>query len=73
IIFPYLLYCKSFKNPSFFIKNLNNKALQQNAKGLEMSWLPQENDFRTFCMNGEAEKDFSHSCYYNQNRIIELE
>jgi hypothetical protein len=32
------------------------KALQQNAKGLEMSWLPQQNDFRNFCISDETEK-----------------
>jgi len=32
------------------------KALQQNAKGLGISKLPQQNDFRTFCMSNETEK-----------------
>jgi hypothetical protein len=27
-----------------------------NAKGLEIVRLPQQNDFRTFCMSGETEK-----------------
>ena len=35
---------------------LNKKALQQNAKGLETVRLPQQNDFRTFCMSEETEK-----------------
>jgi hypothetical protein len=34
----------------------NKKALQKNAKGLEMVWLPRQNDFRTFCMREETEK-----------------
>jgi len=32
------------------------KALQQKAKGLIIIWLPQQNDFRTFCMSDETEK-----------------
>jgi len=32
------------------------KALQQKAKGLEIVWLPQQNDFRTFCMSDETQK-----------------
>jgi hypothetical protein len=35
---------------------LNKKALQHYAKGLEMVRLPQQNDFRTFCMSDETEK-----------------
>jgi len=34
----------------------NKQALQQNAKGLEMSWLPGQDDYRTFCMSDETEK-----------------
>ena len=34
----------------------NKKALQQNAKGLEMVRLPRQNDYRTFCMSDETEK-----------------
>ena len=34
----------------------NKEALQQNAKGLEMSWLPGQDVFRNFCMRDEAEK-----------------
>jgi len=26
------------------------------AKGLELSWLPRQDDFRNFCMSDEAEK-----------------
>jgi hypothetical protein len=26
------------------------------AKGLEIVWLPQQNDFRTFCMSEETEE-----------------
>jgi len=40
-----LLFAKSFKNPSFL---KNKKALQPKAKGLEMSWLPLLDTFRTF-------------------------
>jgi hypothetical protein len=32
------------------------KALQQRLKGWEWSWLPKQNDFRTFCMGDEIEK-----------------
>ncbi len=32
-----------------------------------MSWLPRQNDYRTFCMNGEAEKE-----YQNLEKVIEL-
>ncbi len=41
-----------------FLKNnsKNKKTLQQNAKGLEMSWLPRQDDYRTFCMSDETEK-----------------
>ena len=45
IYLPYLLYDKSFKNPSF---KKNKKALQQSAKGLRISWLPLLDAFRTF-------------------------
>ena len=31
-------------------------STQQNAKGLEMVRLPQQNDFRTFCMGDETER-----------------
>jgi len=30
------------------------KALQQNAKGLEMVRLPRQDDFRNFCMGDET-------------------
>jgi hypothetical protein len=32
------------------------KALQQKTKGLEMSWLPRQDDFRNFCISDETEK-----------------
>jgi len=32
------------------------KALQHYAKGLGIDKLPQQNDFRSFCMNDETEK-----------------
>ena len=48
------LFKKSFFFFEIFIKN--KKALQQNAKGLEIVRLPRQNDYRTFCMNEEAEK-----------------
>jgi len=35
---------------------LKIKALQRNAKGLEMSWLPRQDEFRNFCMMDETEK-----------------
>jgi len=48
---------KDLKNPSFFEKYYKKiKNPSANAKGLEMSWLPQQNDFRTFCMSDETEK-----------------
>jgi len=34
----------------------NKKALQQNAKGLEIVKLPRQDDFRNFCMNNDTEK-----------------
>jgi hypothetical protein len=34
----------------------NKKVLQLNAKGLEICRLPQQNDFRTFCISEETEK-----------------
>jgi hypothetical protein len=39
---------------SFFFSKI--KSPSANAKGLEMVRLPQQNDFRTFCMSEEAEK-----------------
>ena len=32
------------------------KALQQKSKGLGLSWLPRQNDFRNFCMDVETEE-----------------
>ena len=37
--------------PSFY-----RKSPSVNAKGLEMVWLPRQDDFRTFCMSEETEK-----------------
>ncbi len=31
------------------------KALQQKAKGLGMSWLPRQDEFRNFCMSDETD------------------
>jgi len=31
------------------------KALQQNAKGLEIDKLPRQNEFRNFCMHEETD------------------
>jgi hypothetical protein len=31
------------------------KSPSANAKGLVIVWLPQQNDFRTFCMSEETE------------------
>jgi hypothetical protein len=46
-----------FKNPSFsmiiFIKQKSSSAISQRAG---MSWLPRQNDFRTFCRSEETEK-----------------
>ncbi len=36
-------------------------------KGLEMSWLPQQNDFRTFCMSDKTEK-----MYHRLEEIISI-
>jgi len=35
---------------------LKQKSPSANAKGLEMSWLPRQDDYRTFCMSEETEK-----------------
>jgi len=32
------------------------KSPQQNVKGPEIVWLPQQNNFRTFCINDETER-----------------
>jgi len=37
------------------------KALQQKAKGLVIVWLPQQNDFRTFCMSDETKNIYNKS------------
>jgi hypothetical protein len=37
-----------------FIKNIKSPSVK--AKGLEIVRLPQQNDFRTFCMSDETEK-----------------
>ena len=50
--FYFLTYYIYLKNPSFS----NKKSPSANAKGLEIVKLPQQNDFRTFCMNDETEK-----------------
>jgi len=53
LLLIFLIYSTIYtKNPSFS----NKKALQQKAKGLEMSWLPRQDDFRNFCMSDETEK-----------------
>jgi len=44
-----------FKNPSF-LKKFQEKSLSANAKGLEISKLPQQDDFRTFCMSEDSEE-----------------
>ena len=49
----------AFTEGLFYLeKNIlkKKKAPQQNAKGLEIVRLPQQNDFRTFCMSDETEK-----------------
>jgi len=54
----YYIYDIDLKNPSFSVKIIykNKKALQQGPKGLRLSWLPGQNDYRTFCMSEETEK-----------------
>jgi len=47
-----LQYYKKLKNPFFS----NKKPSDTLAKGLVIVWLPRQNDYRTFCMNEEAEK-----------------
>jgi len=44
------------KKSFFFIKNIKKrKSPPVNTKGLEMSWLPRQNDFRTFCINEDTD------------------
>ncbi|MHA1107316.1 MAG: hypothetical protein ACTSPN_16615, partial [Promethearchaeota archaeon] len=47
-----------FYQKSFFFEKYykNKKALQQNAKGLEIVKLPRQDEFRNFCMSNETEK-----------------
>ena len=56
--YTYYLYTTKPTKILLFWKNIykKKKALQQNAKGLEIVRLPQQNDFRTFCMSDETEK-----------------
>jgi hypothetical protein len=48
---------------------INKKALKLKAKGLVIFLAPQQNDFRTFCMNEETEevyqklKEVISACY----------
>ena len=44
------------KIPSFLKILKKEKTLQQNAKGLEISWLPEQDVFRNYCMRDEIEK-----------------
>jgi len=37
------------------------------AKGLEMSWLPRQKEFRNFCMSEETEK-----VYHKMEEVIEV-
>ena len=37
------------QNPSFYVKYFKIKSPSASAKGLEMSWLPLVDSFRTFC------------------------
>jgi hypothetical protein len=41
---------------NIFVLFFKIKSPSANAKGLGMFRLPQQNDFRTFCMNDETEK-----------------
>jgi len=53
----FIIYDINFKNPSFFSKIFSyKKSPSANAKGLEIVWLPRQNDYRTFCMSNEAER-----------------
>ena len=52
----FIKYDTSSRNPFFLENNLKQKSPSANAKGLEISKLPQQNDFRTFCMSEETEK-----------------
>jgi hypothetical protein len=52
IILIFYIYDIYLQNPSFS----NKKALQQKAEGLMIFWLPQQNDFRTFCIGEETKK-----------------
>jgi len=47
---------KYYKIIRYFPSFQRKKALQQNAKGLEMFWLPRQDDYRTFCISDEAKK-----------------
>ena len=35
---------------------IKNKSPSTNAKGLEIVWLPRQDEFRNFCMSEETEK-----------------
>ena len=58
IKYSYILYSTLvLKNLLFLENNLQKeKALQQKAKGLRISKLPRQDEFRNFCMNEETEK-----------------
>ncbi len=45
----------------------HKKALQQNAKGLEIVRLPGQDEFRNFCISDETEK-----VYQKLEKITEL-
>jgi hypothetical protein len=47
-------YFFRLKNPSFF----KNKSICTNIKEFKKAKLPQQNDFRTFCMSDETEKTY---------------
>ena len=52
----YLYYSPKQSILDINLKFFLTKSPSANAKGLEMSWLPRQNDYRTFCMNDETEK-----------------
>ena len=52
----YELSISHFIYKNKFLIFQNKKALKLSAKGLGMVRLPRQNDYRTFCMNEEAEK-----------------
>jgi len=63
----YIYNTTQFLKILLFSKKSKEKALQQNAKGLEMSWLPRQDEFRNFCMTEETEK-----VYHKLEEVISI-